>query len=232
VLQVQAPLVDLAKTCAGFDEVISVKDPPPHFDVQLPLLSLPFVLGTDIGTIPQTVPYLGVPEHIQNKNLIDSRIALARPSLRVGVTWCGNPNFKRQAHRSIPDQLLKPLCEIEQIVWYSFLREEPSSLPIPGMVPVGDLLGDFSDTAYALSKVDFVVSVDTALAHLAGALGAPMFLVIPFMPDWRWMLGRSDSPWYPTMKIFRHPSPGNCAAAVQALRQGIIEKAKSLPLHF
>jgi tetratricopeptide (TPR) repeat protein len=231
VLQVQAPLVDLAKTCAGFDEVVSANDPPPHFDLQLPLLSLPFVLGTDIDNVPGAVPYMGVPEQVQNKNLIDSRIALARPSLRGGVTWSGNPNFKRQAHRSIPDQLLIPLGEIEHIVWYSFLREEPGLLPIPGMVPVADLLGDFSDTAYALSKMDFVVSVDTALAHLAGALGKPMFLVIPFMPDWRWMLGRSDSPWYPTMEIFRHPSPGNCAAAVQALKQGIIESAKSLPLH-
>jgi tetratricopeptide (TPR) repeat protein len=232
ILQIQTPLVSLAKTCAGFDEVISNKDQLPHFDIQLPLLSLPFILGTDIDTIPQIVPYLSVPKYISNKEAIDSRIVLTKPSLRVGITWSGNPNFRRQAHRSIPEQLLKPLGEIKQIVWYSFLREAPLSLPIPNMLPLADLLDDFSDTAYALSKMDFVVSVDTALVHLTGALGIPVFLVVPFLPDWRWVLGRSDSPWYPTMKIFRHTTPGNCAGAVEAMKLEILEKAKSMPLHF
>jgi hypothetical protein len=224
--QVQIPLVNLVKTCPGFDEVISDRDPLPDFDIHLPFRSLPYALGTDLNTIPNTVPYLRVPEGIPNRETINFRIILTKPSLRVGITWSGNPNHKRNAQRSMPVQLLEQLSQIEQVTWYSFLHNDPKSLPIAGMVPLGDLLEDFSDTAYALSHMDFVVSVDTALAHLAGAMGIPVLLILPFMPDWRWMLWRNDSPWYPSMKLYRHPTPGNWHAAMQSVKLDIIGKVK------
>ena len=103
--------------------------------------------------------------------------------------------------------VLEPLSRLPKIQWFSLQREDPGAVPFPGMIPLGDLLGDFSDTAYALSGLDLLVTVDTAVAHLAGAMGIPVLMLVSFIPDWRWMLEREDSPWYPSLRIYRQRQP-------------------------
>jgi hypothetical protein len=208
LLEVQAQLAQVAATCPGADAVIPYGDPLPPFDMQLPLLSLPFVLGTDLGSIPSAVPYLDIPEHVPNREGIAQLLAAASKCTRIGLAWAGNAAHRTDEVRSIPAADLCPFAGLPNSFFFGFQIGTAQAPPLPGFVALGPWLSDFSDTAYALSGMDLVITVDTALAHLAGALGVPTLLLLPFGPDWRWMLGREDSPWYPSMRIYRQPVPG------------------------
>jgi tetratricopeptide (TPR) repeat protein len=173
-------------------------------DYQVAIMSLPFWFETSLDTIPATVPYLHpLPERVAKWR---ERLPSTR-ALRIGLAWSGNRALKNDANRSIPLGRLKPFLTDERIEFISLVRdlrdEDAPLLDGSGILNLGDELGDFADTAAVISLLDLVVSVDTSVAHLAGAMAKPVWILLPFSPDWRWMLGRSDSPWYPTARLFR-----------------------------
>jgi len=181
---------------------VAVGEPLPAFDCHCPLLSLPGVLGTILSTIPAAVPYVGVPAAAS----WGERISMAA-GLRVGLVWAGTTVGALDPH------LLEPLWEVAGITWFSLqVGDRPERLVLPNGLKVVDLsrwLTDFAETAAAVSHLDLVITVDTAAAHLAGALARPTWVMLPAAPDWRWLLGRQDSPWYPTMRLFRQKKAGD-----------------------
>jgi hypothetical protein len=206
LLATQASLADLVATCDGIDGVIPKGSAPPPFDFHFPLLSLPWFFRTNLLTIPSEIPYLSVPDRIPHHHELAACIARSEGQVRVGLAWQGSAAHPRNLERSIPPATLAPLEALPGVAWHCFQLETDLESPFPGIQPLGPLLGDFSDTAFALSAMDLVITVDTALAHLAGALGIPVLLLVTHVPDWRWMLKREDSPWYPTMRIYRQSS--------------------------
>ena len=217
LLEVQPHLADLVATCPGVDEVIPHGSALPPFDLHVPLLSLPSVFQTELTSIPADIPYLDIPESVPNREWIREALAPSVGRTRVGLVWAGNPDHQRDSKRSLPPTALSPLSELPWVAWHSFQLGTEELPLLPGIVSLAPFISNFSDTAYALSGMDLIITVDTALAHLAGALGIPTFLLISFIPDWRWLMGRADTPWYPTMQIFRQPSPGDWGAVVQQI---------------
>jgi len=217
VLLVQPELADLVATCPGVDRVIAHGAELPAFDYYLPLLSLPRLFHTEVATIPAAIPYLDIPAHVPNRAGIAQLLALALGRTRIAVCWAGSPTHARDGQRSLPAKALGPLQALPDIAWYSFQPGARETPPFPGIIPLGPLLTNFSDTAYALSGMDLVITVDTALAHVAGALGIPTLLLISYIPDWRWMFGRTDSPWYPTLRLYRQPAPRTWGPVIQQL---------------
>ncbi len=225
ILLAQKPLADVIATCVGFDEVIAEGAPLPDFDLQLPLPSLPHVFRTELGTIPAAIPYLDVPERVPNRDRIARALVASQGKLRIGCAWAGSPNHARDKERSIPRKALEPLGAIPGAAWHSFQFGVLADAPLPGIVPLAPALQSFSDTAYALSGMDLVITVDTALAHLAGAMGIPTLLLVHFQPDFRWMLYREDSPWYPTLRIYRQSIPGDWNSVIQEVLGDLMESA-------
>ena len=215
LLEVTEPLVDLMATCPGIDEVIKDGDPIPPFDLQLPLLSLPRIFRTNLDSIPADIPYLSVPDRVPHREGINRILAATEGHTRVGLVWAGNPKHINDAERSIPPALLKPL-ETLPVAWHSFQVGQGLDLPFSRIIPMGPVIRrSFADTAYALSAMDLVITVDTSTAHMAGALGLPTFLLIAALPDWRWLMDRNDSPWYPTLRIYRQPAPGDWTTVIE-----------------
>jgi tetratricopeptide (TPR) repeat protein len=199
-----ASLVRLSESIPGVDEVWR-KDRPPEsdaFDCYCPSMSLPRFFDTQIDTIPSS-PYLHVPDAIQRAWA--SKLAGIGPA-RVGLVWAGGNSFTDAALRSIRLELLAPVLGVGGVDFFSLQKGEGSA-EIPAargrLLPWIEECGDFLDTAALIDQLDLVISVDTSVAHLAGALGKPVWLLSRFESDWRWMLDREDSPWYPTMRIFR-----------------------------
>jgi hypothetical protein len=178
-------------------------------------MSIPAILGTTLDNIPNDVPYL-FPRAERIRAMEEHTVT--RGGFRAGLVWAG----RRQPdpRRSIPLQALAPLAALDGIAWYSLQcdehRGEIGESPLP-LLDLIDSIANFEDTAALICNLDLVVTIDTAVAHLAGALGKPTFLLLPFMPDWRWMMNRDDSPWYPTMRIFRQKEPGRWDGAVREL---------------
>lgn len=222
LLAAQAPLADLVATCQGVDEVIPHGAPLPPFDLQSPLLSLPGVLHTNLASIPAEIPYLDVPDRVPNREQISAMLARTPGAIRIGLVWTGSSLHKNDLVRSLPAAALRPLAGLPGVAWHSFQLGVEDSAPLPGIIPLAPLLSNFSDTAFALRGMDLVITVDTALAHLAGALGMPTFLLVPFSPDWRWLLGREDSPWYPTMRIYRQPEPGDWDGVIRQILDDLV----------
>ena len=221
LLETQPALADVVATCPGVDEVVPYGSPVPAFDLHIPLLSLPWLFGTDLQSIPAEVPYLHVPELVPNRERIKERLATTEGSIRIGLAWAGSSRHPRDAERSLHPAVLAPLGTLPGVSWYSFqllAAEEPR---LPGLVSLDPSIRNFSDTAYALNGMDLVITVDTALAHLAGALGIPTLLLVAFFPDYRWMMGRGDTPWYPTMRIYRQPSPGDWGAVISRVMEDL-----------
>jgi hypothetical protein len=216
VVLAQKQLADLVGTCAGIDQIVAQGDPLPPFDLQLPLLSLPRVFRTRLESIPAEVPYLNVPAKVPHREQLAQVLAVSEGRVRIGYAWAGHPVYLNDKNRSIPPAALAPLAALPGVAWHSFQMPPVEPCPLPS-VPLSSLLTDFSDTAYALSGMDLVITVDTALAHAAGALGIPTLLMVPFDPDWRWFLGRTDSPWYPTLRIYRQPRPGDWGSVIQEI---------------
>ena len=214
IVEAQSGLLDVAGTCAGADIVIPKGAPWIPFDLQASLMSLPAILQTDLDSIPAEIPYLGIPEVVPHRTEILEILALAQESTRIGLVWAGNPGHGRDVERSLPAALLAPLASLAGVAWVSFQLGRCEIPPLPGLVSLAPLLEDFSDTACALSGMDLVITVDTSVAHLAGAMGIPTLLLLSFQPDYRWMLERSDSPWYPTLRLYRQPTYGDWASVI------------------
>jgi tetratricopeptide (TPR) repeat protein len=225
VLAVQPALADVVATCPGVDEVVPHGTPLPPFDLQIPLLSLPWIFQTDLQSIPAEVPYLGVPERVPNRQRILNLLSASEDRIRIGLAWAGSPGHARDRDRSIPPAFFAPLASLPGVAWHSFQLGAKEAPPLPGLVSLDPSIRNFSDTAYALTGMQLVITVDTALAHLAGALGIPTILLVAFFPDFRWLMGREDSPWYPTLRIYRQSSPGDWAGVVQRLLADLQEGA-------
>ncbi len=180
------------------------------------LSSLPFHFSTRVDTIP-SAPYLkAAPE---KRALWHERLEKI-PKPRIGVVWAGNASFKQDQTRSLPPALLPDfLAGLES--HSVLLQKDRDALPIPGLFDAAPFLSDFADTAALLSELDLLISVDTAPAHLAGALGVPLWLLVPFDPDWRWFLNRSDSPWYPSARLFRQPEPMDWGSVLAEVKRRI-----------
>lgn len=215
VLLVQPQLAYLVTTCAGIDQVVPQGMPLPPFDLQVSLYSLPAVFQTSLDTIPADIPYLGVPRQVSNAESIAAALAASEGRVRIGLAWAGFSGHARDAERSIQAARLEPLGALPGVAWHGFQMGRADAPSLPGYVSLAPLLTSFSDTAYALTGMDLVITVDTALAHLAGALGIPALLLVTYAPDFRWMLDRDDSPWYPTLRIYRQPVPGDWDSVIR-----------------
>jgi hypothetical protein len=203
------------------DQVVPHLGSLPPYDLQAPLLSLPSIFKTDLDHIPADIPYLDLPERVPNRQSLARILAASHGKVRIGIVWAGSSTHGKDEERSIPVDALAPLGDLPGVAWHSFQMEPGPAAPLPGIVPLAPLLANFSDTAYALSGMDLVITVDTALAHLAGALGMPTLLMLPFVPDFRWLLERSDSPWYPTMRIYRQSVPGDWGSVIQRVARDL-----------
>lgn len=220
VVQCPQPLKRLLEGQCNIETVVSFAEQVTDYDVHYPLLSLPALFGTTVETIPNDVPYL-----LADATLAQTwadRMGGEPGGLKVGIAWAGNPEYLHDRQRTISPAALKPLGEVENVRFHS-LQKGPqllggsSAVPIP-MVDWADELKDFADTAALISNLDLVIACDTAVAHLAGAMGRNVWTLLPYSPDWRWMLGRSDSPWYPTMRLFRQPRPGDWGAVIEDVK--------------
>jgi len=225
LLAAQGPLSDLVATCPGIDEVIAKGSPVPPFDVHFPLPSLPWLFRTELASIPAEIPYLRVPRHVPNRLALTELLAPRSGRLRMGLAWKGSSDHPRDAQRSVPPDCLNPLAQLPGVTWYSFQRESDLADPLPGILPLGHLLSNFSDSAFALEAMDLLITVDTAVAHLAGALGIPTLLMVTNIPDWRWLMDRVDSPWYPTLRLYRQPVPGDWNSVVQNILTDLLSHA-------
>jgi len=215
LLDAQVPLADLVATCPGVDEVVPEGSPIPPFDLQLPLLSLPRIFQTDLASIPAEVPYLSVPQRVPNRVGIQDLLARSNGRVKIGLSWAGSAIHTRDAQRSIAPGALSPLNALREVAWHGFQLGATEIPPLHGMTSLAPILSNFSDTAFALSGMDLLITVDTAMAHLAGALGIPTLLLVSYIPDWRWMMGRADSPWYPTLRIYRQPKPNDWGTVIR-----------------
>ena len=223
VLECYPPLRRLFSGLEGPDQVIVRGEEVPPFDVQVPLVSLPRVFGSDVDSLPSEVPYLMAPE--------PCREAWREPTggdegMRVGLIWAGSPDHPNDSNRSLLADLYRPLLSVPGVTFHSLQTGDRASQlgrwdQAGGVRDLGARIHDFADAAAAMEGLDLVITVDTAPAHLAGALGRPVWVLLPHVPDWRWMLEREDSPWYPTMRLFRQSSPGNWAQVVERVKAGL-----------
>ena len=202
------------------DIVVKDEGQPPPFDCHAPLMSLPHLLGTSLDTIPAQVPYLtALPRDVSAWR---ERLAGA-PRPRIGLVWAGNPEHENDRNRSMPPAYLASLVGGTPATFFSLqvpARDDLSALfPSDSVADLAPALGDFAETAAVVANLDLVISVDTAVAHLAGALARPVWLMLPYVPEWRWLLDREDSPWYPTMRLFRQRQAGDWEGLVERLAE-------------
>ena len=216
----QPSLKSLMRSADGIDEVIGFGETLPHFDVQVPLLTLPEIFRTTLQDIPKEVPYLRPPQSAPS--VLPPR---RRGEFRIGLVWRGSKS-QNDDQRPVPLNALKPLFEIDRIRGYSFqidsIEDELHQSGLAEeMLPLGPSLTDFSVTAALILNMDLMVTMDTAVSHLAGALGKPVWVLLSYAPDWRWLLGRSDSPWYPSMRLFRQAQFGEWSNPVARLKDDL-----------
>jgi hypothetical protein len=228
VLQIAPEQVSFARRMAGVDEVVLRGAVPPDFHMYCELMSLPMLLGLQLADLPGPIPYLGAdPARVQRWQ---QRLSgLPRPL--VALVWAGRPNHPNDSNRSVSLDMLGPLARSGAT--FLSVQKGPKAAaaqtPPAGMslVDLDAEIADFDDTAAILMVADQLISVDSSPVHLAGALGRPAWVMLPFVPDWRWLMGRDDTPWYPSLRLFRQSSPGewtgvieSMAAALTSLRFG------------
>ncbi|SFP99898.1 Tetratricopeptide repeat-containing protein [Bradyrhizobium sp. Ghvi] len=193
------------------------------FDLHCPLGSLPLAFGTRLDTIPLAESYVPAPPAARVK-VWDDRLG-PHTRLRVGLVWSGDPGHKNDHNRSIPLRALTPLlnCDVQFVSLQKGIRDQDRTFlgERGDIVDLTEQLTDFSETAALVSCLDLVISADTSVVHLSGALGAPVWTMLPFNPDWRWLLNRDDSPWYRSMRLFRQPKRGDWASVVDNVRRAL-----------
>ena len=229
VLEVQPEVKGLLARVEGIASTVARGEQLPDYDVHCPVGSLPHALRTDVATIPAEIPYLSADaERIAKWR---ERIE-ALPSPRIALAWAGSSGHANDRNRSIACSRLAPLFALEPASFVSIQRDlcgDDAELlaRTPRLTHVGDELEDFEDTAAVAALVDVVISVDTSVVHLAGAMGRPTWILLPFCPDWRWMLDRDDSPWYPTARLFRQSKPGDWDSVIGRVRDALSEFSAS-----
>jgi tetratricopeptide (TPR) repeat protein len=221
VLQLRKNIGELARSFPGVHRIVNPGETVPDFDFYIHLMSLPRVFGTDLETIPAQVPYLlPDPGRINRwkERLHDDG------KLKVGLVWAGDPSHLRDRYRSVPFSLLAPLANMAGVRCFS-LQKGPqagqikfAATDIASIVDLGAEMHDFADTAAIIAELDLLICVDTSVAHLAGALGKPVWVLVPTPADWRWLEGREDSPWYPTMRLFRQKWQGRWEDVIERVQ--------------
>jgi hypothetical protein len=224
VLVVEEPLRPLL---AGLEGVVQSLPKPapafPPFDLHCPICMLPLAFGTRLDTIPAAPSYLPPPAetrvHAWEQRL--SEHARPRKRLRVGLVWSGNPKHSNDHNRSIALRALSPLLEAD-VTFVSLQKDvrldDKVLLPASSIIDLTAEITDFTETAALMSCLDLVISVDTSAAHLAAALGRPTWILLPYLPDYRWLLDRDDSPWYPTARLFRQSARRDWAEVIEEVR--------------
>lgn len=221
VVEIQPELMELLAGIAGVEGFIAKGEALPDFDLQCPLVSLPHILGTVLATIPAEIPYLSVGPGDGQR--IETAPGIAA---RIGLAWGGSPTHKNDRNRSIPFGHFLRLAERPDAMLYSLqkggrteaLQSSACAALIRNLAP---RIESFADTARFIEQLDLVITCDTSVAHLAGALGKPVWVLLPFAPDWRWLRDRTDSPWYPTMRLFRQTEPRGWDGVFDAVRAAL-----------
>jgi tetratricopeptide (TPR) repeat protein len=228
VIECPSELQRLFQTIAGRCQIVTRGQPLPPFDLHCPILSLPLAFKTTMESIPAEVPYL-----LADPELVESwrqKLGDSAAGLKIALAWAGNPIVKGDQARSMSLDRLAPLSEAPGATFYSIQKgaaERQADQPPPGLslVNLASELHDFADTAAVMCAMDLVITTDTSVAHLAGALGRPVWVMLQFMPDWRWFLDRDDSPWYPTMRLFRQTTPGDWLDVIRRVAK-LLAKSK------
>jgi Flp pilus assembly protein TadD len=232
IVECDTELQRLFRTMAGNYPIVAPSQPLPVFDFHCPLLSLPRVFGTNLANIPKDVPYLHA--DAEDAGRWQHRLAGHSPLVKVGLGWAGDPAHKNDRNRSMKLARLAPLGQVPGVRLFSLQKGAAGAeakTPPPGMELIDwtQELKDFADTAALISNLDLVIAVDTAVAHLAGAMGKPVWTLLPFASDWRWLLKRQDSPWYPTMRLFRQPHIGDWDSVISTVVEALSLWIKNRP---
>jgi hypothetical protein len=222
VLGVPGALKVLMGSLKGVAEIVA-QGGLPSVDYHCPLLSLPLALGTELSSIPAQVPYLAADGAARRR--WRDRLGL-HSHARVGIVWSGKPSHTNDANRSLSLEALRPLAQgdVRVVSLQKEVRalDQPTLDQWPEISRLGEEVTDFADTAALVSELDLIISVDTSIAHLAGALGKPVWVLLPYAADWRWLQGREDSPWYPTAKLYRQPAPGKWEEVIERVTADLL----------
>jgi tetratricopeptide (TPR) repeat protein len=230
IVECQKPLQRLLARCPGIDRLVAAGDPLPPHDLCAPLLSMPYHFKTRMDSIPAEVPYLEA-----DPVLVEEwrRELVALPGLKIGIAWQGNAQYQHDRQRSLPLREFAPLAALRGVRLVS-LQKGPGSeqlAAVAGQWPVTDLgarldeaAGPFMDTAAVMKNLDLIVTSDTSIPHLAGALGVPVWVALAKIPDWRFLMEREDSPWYPSMRLFRQERAGDWGPVFQRIAQAVQER--------
>lgn len=226
ILSVDPPLVEILQSVAGVAQCVDKNLALPPFDMHCPLTSLPLAFATDLATIPADVPYVTVKKSAKWQQRIG-----ARRTPRIGIVWSGNPQHGNDHNRSLQFSQITPLLDLP-LEFYSLQKDVRASdrdalAQCDRIVPLGGEIESFADTAALLSELDLLITVDTSIGHIAGAMAMPTWILLPHTPDWRWLLDRQDTPWYPTMRLFRQPAPQDWAFVLAEVRQSLEQKFAS-----
>lgn len=229
LLQVQSPLLPLLREVPGVDQLLGEHQELPEFDLHSSLLSLLPKLRLTPARLQETDPIIPFPEDFQPTNGIQAAFTAAEGSIRVGLAWTGNPVHRDQIFRSVDPAAFEALTALSGVTWFNFQKLTPATMtpPLPASLNAVDLppfLDTFAETAWALKQMHLVITADTSVAHLAGGLGIPTFLLLPVCPDWRWLQEGDSTPWYPSLRIYRQKSLGDweevIARVIQDLQSG------------
>jgi hypothetical protein len=224
VLEAPEALAPLMRHLEGVNRlVLNGQELPPH-DYQCPILSLPLAFQTKIDNIPNANSYISLDDQLDKVTEWNKRLGL-KTKPRIGLVWSGNAQHKNDHNRSFALKDLLPYLpeKFEYISLQKEIREDDQSIlgSNPQILSFANHLNDFSDTAALINGLDLVISVDTSVAHLSGALGKETWVLLPYVPDWRWLLDREDSPWYPSMKLYRQLSPGNWTSVLSGINENL-----------
>jgi hypothetical protein len=224
ILEVAPDVLSLVRRTAGFDEIIERGTIPPSFDVHCEMMSLPMVMGLTLAELPGAIPYLA-PDPARLAHWRERLRELPRPL--VALVWAGRPEHHNDANRSLPLAALAPLAlpGVSFIAVQKGPRAAEAKSPPPGMAltSLSDEIRDFEDTAAILSIADLLISIDSAPVHLAGAMGRAVWVLLPFVPDWRWLLERRDTPWYPSVQLFRQTARGDWSEPLHSAATALAE---------
>jgi hypothetical protein len=217
-------LAGLVRTAPGVAAVYERPEEVPAFDVYTAMMGLPRLLGTTLTSIPAPIPYLHADAGL--RALWAERLRAFGEGLRVGLVWSGNPLQESNRYRSCSLGDLASLGDMPEVVFFSLQKGAPAAELVREEVPIhvndlGPALVDFRHTAAALANLDLLITTDTSIAHVGGALGRDVWLLLSSAPDWRWMLGREDSPWYPTTRLFRQEKPLEWGSVVERVRRAL-----------
>jgi tetratricopeptide (TPR) repeat protein len=222
ILEIEGALKKPLSGVAGIAQCVVKGETLPDHDFQCPLSSLPLAFGTTIDTIPSHVPYIPIDGNARRWEAFLG--SAGRP--KIGIVWSGNPNHANDRNRSLPLKALRPLFETGAQFVSLQKNARDSDLvtlrELSGILDAAPEIESFADTATLIRQLDLVISVDTSVAHLAGALGKPVWILLPYVPDYRWLLGRDDSPWYPTARLYRQTATRDYAEVIDRMRSDLL----------